>query len=81
MYQKAYMRGLSYNAWLQGQYTQVAFGIVMANAFAKKGAQKAEYPEWVDPIEKFKKPKVTSENIEEEFRKQQVMQNDWLFRK
>lgn len=79
VYQKAYMRHISYTAWLQGQYNCVAYGIVMANSFAKKGQKKAEYPQWVDPMAKFSKPKITKENIEYEFRKQQAEQNDWLF--
>lgn len=79
VYQKAYMRDISYKAWLQGQYNSVAYGIVMANAFAKKGQKKAEYPQWVDPMEKYDKPKITKENLEYEFRKQQAEQNDWLF--
>ena len=34
VYQKAYYRNTSYSAWLQGQYNQVAYGVVMSNAFA-----------------------------------------------
>ena len=79
--QKAYYRDRSYTAWLQGQYNQVAYGVVMANAFAKKGSKQAEYPQWKDPFEKFNKPKITKNNLEEEFRKQQSMQQAWLFNK
>ena len=50
VYQKAYYRDRSYNAWLQGQYNQVAYGVVMSNAFAKKGSKQAEYPQWKDPF-------------------------------
>ena len=78
-YQKAYYREVSYRAWLQGYYDSVAYGTVMANAFAKKGAKKAEYPQWVDPMAKYDKPRITAENIEEEFRKQQAEQSAWLF--
>lgn len=77
--QRAYMRDKSYTAWLQGQYNSVAYGIVMANAFAKKGAKTAEYPQWVDPMAKYDKPIITKENVEYEFRKQQAEQNAWLF--
>ena len=79
VYQKSYMRDISYKAWLQGQYNCVAYGIVMANAFAKKGQKQAEYPQWVDPMARFYKPKITKENLEYEFRKQQIAQNNWLF--
>ncbi len=79
VYQMAYMRNVSYIAWAQGQYNQVAYGVVMSNAFAKKGQKPAEYPQWKDPFEKFTKPKITTENLEEEFRKQQAEQNAWLF--
>ena len=77
--QKAYYRDRSYNAWLQGQYNQVAYGVVMSNAFAKKGSKQSEYPQWKDPMEKFNKPKITKDNLEYEFRKQQSMQQAWLF--
>lgn len=79
VYQKAYFRDKSYTAWLQGQYNQVAYGVVMSNAFAKKGSKQAEYPQWKDPFEKFNKPKITKDNLEYEFRKQQSMQQSWLF--
>ncbi len=78
VYQKAYMREKSYNAWVQGQYNLVAFSTVMANAFAKKGDEKAEYPNWTDPMAKFEKPKITKDNLEEEFRKQQANEAIWL---
>lgn len=81
VYQKAYYRNVSYTAWVQGQYNQVAYGVVLANSFAKKGAKREEYPKWVDPMQKFNKPKITKENIEQEFRKEQATQQAWLFRK
>lgn len=76
--QKAYYRDRSYTAWLQGQYNQVAFGAVMSKAFAKKGEKTADYPQWKDPIEKTQKPKITKDNLEEEFRQSQANQNAWL---
>jgi hypothetical protein len=78
-YQKAYYTKISYESWLQGQYNYAAFSIVLGNAFAKKGAKKIDYPKWENPMKKFEKPKITSENLEEEFRKQQAEQNAWLF--
>lgn len=75
VYQKAFIRNQSYNAWLQGQYNATAFGIVLANAFAKKGAKPAEYPKWKDPIPQ---PTTTNEQQEQKFRKSQIQQNMWL---
>lgn len=72
------MRDKSYNAWVQGQYNCIAFGVALGNAFSDKGKKKAEYPNWIDPMERFEKPKITEDNLEEEFRKKQVSQNAWL---
>ena len=55
-YQMAYYRSISYNAWLQGQYTHLAYGLVLADAFSKNGS-KHKYPKWKDPMEKYAKPK------------------------
>lgn len=79
VYQKAYFRDKSYTAWLNGQFGCIGYGVVMSNAFAKKGSKQAEYPQWKDPFEKFNKPKITKDNLEYEFRKQQSMQQAWLF--
>ena len=79
VYQKAYLRETSYTAWLNGQYNAVALNIVLGNAFAKKGTKAKEYPQWNDPVERINKPKLTKENLEFEFRKQQVEQQSWLF--
>lgn len=76
--QKAYMRDVSFRSWYQGQYTNVAISVVMANGFAKKGAKKESYPNWEDPFKKLNKKPITKENIEEEFRIQQAQQNAWL---
>lgn len=78
IYQKAYLRNVSYTAWAQGQYAYIAFSTVMANAFAKKGKPPQQYPAWIDPIEKLQKPKITKDNIEQEFRKSQAQQAGWL---
>lgn len=79
VYEKAYYRNVSFNAWYQGQYNHIAFGVTMQNAFAKKGAKKVEYPKWKDPCAQSKKPIITTENLEEQFRKEQAKQQDWLF--
>ena len=52
VYQKAYLRDRDYSAWANGQYANIAFSVVMANAFSKKGQSKAEYPKYSDPIDK-----------------------------
>ena len=78
VYQKAFIRNQSYNAWLQGQYNATAFGIVLANAFAKKGTPPTEYPRWQDPIPQLPQEIITKENIEQKFRESQAEQNLWL---
>ena len=80
-YQKAYLTNISYTSWQQGYYNNVAYSIVMSNAFAKKGSKPKEYPKWDNPVEKmFKKAKRKKIiDVESEFRKQQIKQNAWLF--
>jgi uncharacterized protein YgiM (DUF1202 family) len=78
VYQKAFLRNQSYTAWLQGQYNSVAFGIVLNNAFGKKGAKAQEYPNWKDPIPKPMQEIITKENLENKFRQSQASQNNWL---
>lgn len=80
-YQKAYLRNVSYTAWLNGQYNYAAFSTVIGNAFAKKGTKAQKYPSWSDPIEKVEKEKkknITKDNLEYEFRKEQAKQQQWL---
>lgn len=80
VYQKAYERDKSYTAWINGLYVFEAQSKVSYNANrARKSDPLETYSDWEDPMEKFKKPKITVENVEEEFRKQQVEQNAWLF--
>lgn len=43
--ERARMRDMDLNAWLQGQYACLAHGVVLGNAFAKKNSQKQSYPE------------------------------------
>lgn len=64
-YQMAHYRSVSYNAWLQGQYSYTAFAVVMANAFSKSGSKKAEFPKWKDPMEKYAKPKTINRDNNE----------------
>lgn len=80
VYQKAYMRDVSYRSWVNGNYTTVAHSIALSNAFAKKGQKQQEYPKWQDPIEKIgiKQDKITKDNLEQKFREQQIAQQDWL---
>ena len=78
VYQKAYMRNISYNAWLNGQYNHIAYSVVLSNAFAKKGTKQVEYPQWTDPMQRFNKPIITKDNLEYEFRKSQAEQAMWL---
>jgi hypothetical protein len=81
-YQKAYIRDKSYTAWLNGVYVFEANSKAIANGNRTKKSDKVEqYEDWKDPIKKLKKPIVTTENLEEEFRKQQAEQNAWLFNK
>lgn len=78
IYQKAYIRNQSYTAWWQGQYSCVAFGIVLENAFKKKGAKAESYPEYKDAFEKFERKKLTKEEKEKQFRDMQIQQSNWI---
>ena len=81
-YRIAYERNVSYTAWMQGQYNHIAHAISLSNGFATKGATPKQFPNWKDPIAKKRKKKViTSQNIENEFRKEQAKLNSWLFNK
>lgn len=79
VYQKAYFTNASFVAWQQGYYNNVAYSIVMSNAFAKKGSKPKEYPEWENPMDKLIPRKDKDIDIETEFRNQQIKQNAWLF--
>jgi hypothetical protein len=78
VYQKAYIRNISYTAWANGKFNSAAFGIVLSNAFAKKGTTPAEYPDWNDPIPTMPQEIITKENAETKFRELQASQNLWL---
>lgn len=80
VYQKAYYRNTSYSAWLIGARVFEANSKISANENRQRKSDKVEqYSEWKDPFEKFNKPKITKDNLEYEFRKQQSMQQAWLF--
>lgn len=81
VYEKAYIRHISLMAWYQGYYNYIAYGVNMQNMWKKKGSKNAEFPKYADPMERYDKPIITTENLEEEFRKQQIAQQSWLFKK
>jgi hypothetical protein len=76
--QIAYYRDKTYTAWLNGARIFEANSKVSANANRTKKSDKVEqYSDWKDPFENNKK-KITQENLESEFRKEQFNQNAWL---
>ena len=77
-YRKAYLRKTSYEAWLRGNYNEIAFEVALGNLFAKKGQPKTKYISFKDPIAEEEKPKITKENLEVEFRKQQIKEHSWF---
>lgn len=75
--QKGYFKDVSFRAWVNGQYHLTALNLALKGAF--KGLEENDkYPEWEDLSEKLYKPQTKVENIEEEFRKQQCEQTNWL---
>lgn len=80
-YQTAYYSDRSYTAWLEGFYAYQAHSISLSNAFAKKGAQPIKYPEWKDPMDKFRNSQYTQEDIDNEFISQQERFSEWLNKK
>ena len=80
-YEKAYLRYVSLRAWYQGKYDYVAYGITMHNAFLKKGQKAEDFPDYVDPIERYEKPKIKKENVEKEYIQQRYNQQAWFFGK
>lgn len=78
-YQKAYLRDKHYTAWLNGSFERIAVEIGAKNALVTK--KKNRINDWVpyeDMVPKITKPKVTKENLETEFRKQQCQQTAWI---
>ena len=80
-YQKAYYREKSFTAWMNGQYVFEGLNKAIYNGFGRqrKSDKAEEYSPWKDPMERFDKPRIAKENVEEEFRKQQADQMGWLF--
>lgn len=80
VYQKAYMRNANYITWLQGSYNRFAVQIGVSNALATKESEKIKnWLDYKDPVEQMvDKPKITKENLEQEFRKQQCSQTAWI---
>ena len=58
------MEEQNFNAWLNGMYNARAFGVVLSNAFAKKGSPPAEY--FDKPIELFPHEKTEKEKADEQ---------------
>lgn len=82
-YQKAYYRDVQYRAWWNGQYGFSGTSGAIYNGFgAKSKSSPYKYPEYEDIVpklfEKAQKPKITKENLEYEFRQEQVRQQAWL---
>lgn len=78
-YQKAYIRDKSYTAWVNGSRVFEANSKAVANGNRTKQSDPVEqYSEWKDPIPNAQKPKITKENLENEFRREQANQNAWL---
>lgn len=79
-YQKAYLRNKSYTAWLNGVHIYEAAYKAVSNCLRTKRSDPIEkYSDWKDPVESNNKKKMVIENVEKEFREQQVAQNAWLF--
>jgi hypothetical protein len=78
-YEKAYKRDKSYTAWINGAHIFEASSKAISNGNRTRQSDPVlEYGDWKDPIQK-PKPKITEENIEVEFRKQQADVMAWLF--
>lgn len=80
-YQKAYYRDKSFMAWYNGKHVFEAISKAIYNGFGrtKKSDKAEEYLAWKDPMEEYEKPRITKENVEIEYRKQQAAQMGWLF--
>lgn len=77
-YQKAYYTGLYEKCWVQGLYFDISLNNLARNILAKKGSKPLQYPD--KPFNPFtdKKPKVTKENLEENFRQLMADNSNWL---
>jgi hypothetical protein len=80
-YQKAYYRDKSFTAWNNGQYVFEGLNKAIYNGFGRqrKSDKAEEYSNWKDPMGAVEKPRMTKEEAEEEYRRQQAEQIGWLF--
>lgn len=77
-HRKAFIKRMHYLSWICGGSNKLAFELALGTAFSKTKTV-TKYPEFVDPIERARKrPKITKDNLEIEFRKQQARQQMWL---
>lgn len=71
-------------AWWQGKYNCTAYTVALNNALAKNESDCIDFPQWQDYFEKAKTKKQaeerTAEDVEFEFRQQQIDSNAWLRR-
>lgn len=79
-YQKAYIRHLSYFAWVCGAKNMDAFSKAMYNNFGRKSktSPTEKYGNWEDPIQKLPMHKPITKDAESAFREQQLKQAGWL---
>ncbi len=77
-YQIAYLRKTDYEAWKNGAYANIGISIAISNSFRNKCSKPEIYPNWKDPIPKKHITKLTKENLEIKFRKEQIENNNWL---
>ena len=60
VYQMAYLRNAHFTAWLQGAKNFEAYSKALSNSNrAKKTDKVLQYDDWVDPIVKYTKTKLT----------------------
>ena len=77
-YRKAFFRKAKYLAWLNGAFGKTGTELALAGAFSKNG-KVVPYINYSDiDFEEKEKPIVTKDNLEGEFRKEQVEQQSWL---
>jgi hypothetical protein len=83
VYQQSYYRDVQYRAWWHGQYNYAGTQGAIYNGFSDKAKHSpykyGEYKDFTTELyAKASKPKITKENLEQEFRKQQIEQQAWL---
>lgn len=62
----------NFKAWLNGLYCMRAYGVVLSNAFSKKGSDLAEYPD--KPFELFPADKLPKDEQEEQERAEMAVE-------